>query len=47
MRSKLSAIYLLALVKHKLLVKYGIDRVLKPFIEDVKKLVSFNKITIQ
>ena len=38
-RSKLDAIYLVALCKHKLLAKYGIDKVLQPLIEDMKKLV--------
>lgn len=39
-RSKLNAIYLVALCKHKVLTKYGIDKILKPFIADMKKLVS-------
>ena len=39
-RSKLSSIFLVALVKHKLLQKYGMDRILEPFVQDIKKLVS-------
>lgn len=39
-RSKLSSIHLITIVKTSLIVQYGIDTVLKPFIEDLKKLVS-------
>lgn len=39
-RSKLSSLYLVALVKHKVLQKYGMDSILKPFVHDMKKLVS-------
>ena len=39
-RSKLNAIYLVALVKQKLLNKYGVDKILEPFIADIKKLVG-------
>lgn len=38
-RSKLSSIYLVALVKSKFISIYGMDAVLKPFIDDIKKLV--------
>lgn len=38
-RSKLSSIYLVTILKHRLLCEYGMDRVLDPFIEDIKKLV--------
>ena len=39
-RSMLSSINLVAIAKHRDLTKYGIDSVIQPFIEDVKKLVS-------
>lgn len=38
-RSKLSTIQLVAIVKHKYLSVYGMDAVLRPFV-DMKKLVS-------
>jgi len=38
-RSKLSSIYLLALVKSKFISEYGMDAVLKPILDDIKKLV--------
>ena len=38
-RSRLSSIQLLALAKSNLITTYGIDIILKPFIDDVKKLV--------
>jgi len=38
-RSKLTSIYLLALVKSKFISDYGMDAALKPFIDDMKKLV--------
>lgn len=38
--SRLSAIHLVSLVTHSNLSYYGIDTVLKPFIDDMKKLVS-------
>ena len=38
-RSKLTSIYLLALVKSTFISTYGMDVVLKPFINDMKKLV--------
>ncbi|XP_065894098.1 uncharacterized protein [Dysidea avara] len=37
-RSKLTSIYLLALVKSTFISTYGMDAVLKPFINDMKKL---------
>ena len=39
-RSKLSSIQVVTIVKTTLISQYGIDAVLKPFIEDLKKLVS-------
>ena len=39
-RSKLASINLLAIVKTKCLSSYGMDKVLRPFIEDLKKLVT-------
>ena len=39
-RSKLSSIHLVALVSNPNLSKYGIDAVIKPFVGDMKKLVS-------
>lgn len=41
-RSKLTSIYLLALVKSSFISSYGMDAVLKPFIDDMKKLVCLN-----
>ena len=38
-RSKLSTIQLVAIVKHKYLSVYGMDAVLRPFVDDMKKLV--------
>lgn len=38
-RSRLSSIQLLALVKSTLISTYGIDMILKPFVDDIKKLV--------
>ena len=38
-RSKLSSIHLISLVKSTLISVYGMDAILKPFIEDMKKLV--------
>ncbi len=38
-RSQLSAIYLVAIAHHRNLVKYGMDSILRPFVEDMKKLV--------
>ena len=42
-RSKLSSIYLVALVKSKFISDYGMDVVLKPIVDDIKKLVSVCK----
>lgn len=39
-RSKLSAIHLVAIAKHKNLSTYGMDALLKPFVRDLKRLVS-------
>ena len=39
-RSRLSSIYLVAIVKHKYISAYGIQAVLSPFLKDVAKLVS-------
>ena len=41
-RSKLSTIRLVAIVKHKHLSVYGMDAVLRPVVDDMKKLVSVN-----
>lgn len=38
-RSQLSAIQLVALVKSSFVSTYGMDEILKPFVNDVKKLV--------
>jgi len=38
-RSRLSSIQLVALVKASFISEYGMDAVLAPFINDVKKLV--------
>ncbi len=40
LRSKLSSIQLVSIVKCTVLKKYGMNAVLRPFVEDVKKLVS-------
>ncbi len=39
-RSRLSAIHLVAIVKRDFLSEYGMDPVLRPFVDDLKKLVS-------
>ncbi len=39
-RSKLSSINLLAITKEKHLKKYGMDTILKPIVNDLKRLVS-------
>ena len=44
-RSKLNAIYLVALAKQKVLAKYGMDKILELFIADIKKLVSAHQHT--
>jgi len=38
-RSRLSAVYLVAIVKTTILSMYGMDKVLRPFVDDIKKLV--------
>ncbi len=38
-RSTIASIQLLGIVKKSLLDKYGIDAVLQPFVDDLKKLV--------
>lgn len=38
-RSQLTSIYLVALVKSTFITTYGIDAVLRPFVNDVRKLV--------
>jgi hypothetical protein len=37
-RSSLKAIQLITVVKHSILKDYGIDKILEPFIEDIKAL---------
>ena len=37
-RSKLKVIQLIAMAKSSMIVKHGVDAVLKPFVEDTKKL---------
>lgn len=41
-RSRLSAIHIICLVSHRNLSTYGIDAVIRPFVDDVKKLVSLS-----
>ena len=38
-RSRLSAIHLVAIVKTTILFMYGMDNVLRPFVDDIRKLV--------
>ena len=38
-RSRLTSIHLVALVKSSFIGAYGIDAILKPFADDMKKLV--------
>lgn len=38
-RSKLKGIQLLAVCKHVLIKKYGMNRILKPIVDDIKTLV--------
>lgn len=40
-RSKLKGIQLLALCKHTLIKKYGINEIIKPIVEDIKLLVCY------
>ena len=46
MRSSLKCIHLLCVVKHQIIVKYGIDEILKPIVEDIKKLESVSDLII-
>ena len=45
-RSKLKVIQLIAVAKSSMIAKHGVDAVLKPFVEDMKKLekVDYNNI---
>lgn len=45
LRSKMQSIQLVALVKKRVLDQYGITAVLRPMVEDLKKLVSELKLT--
>jgi len=45
-RSQLTSVYLVALVKSSFISAYGIDEVLRPFVNDVKKLVNLTVLTI-
>ena len=38
LRSSLKSIYLLSVVKHEYIIKYGIDEMLKPVVQDILKL---------
>ena len=38
LRSSLKGIHLLSIVKHSYVIKYGIDKILEPVVEAVKKL---------
>ena len=44
-RSRLSSIHLLALVKSSFISQYGMDAIMKPFIQDLKKLVKYSNCT--
>ena len=48
-RSKLSSIQLLLLVKYESVVEFGIEKIMGPIIEDVRKLesVSLNVYSVQ
>ncbi len=39
-RSKLNCIYLVSILKQKVLSKYGMHEVMRPFLADVRELVS-------
>ena len=39
-RAVLNAIQLVAVVKHSLVNEYGIDKIIEPFMEDIKALES-------
>ena len=38
-RSRLSSIQLVALVKSSFITEYGMDAIIRPFVDDMKKLV--------
>lgn len=40
LRSQLSAIHLVAVVRTNYIDAYGVDEILRPFVEDIKKLES-------
>ena len=40
LRSSLKSIHLLCIARHQLITKYGIDEILTPIIEDIKRLES-------
>ena len=40
LRSTLAAIHLVAVVRTEYIITYGVDEILRPFVEDVKKLES-------
>ena len=44
-RSRLTSIHLLALVKSSFISQYGMDAIMKPFIQDLKKLVKYSNCT--
>lgn len=41
-RSKLRGIQLLALCKHKMIKRYGINQIIKPIVDDIKTLVIYH-----
>ena len=41
-RSTVDSIQLLALAKHSLITEYGIDKILEPILQDLKKLEEVN-----
>ena len=43
-RSSLKAIQLVTVVKHTLVKKYGLDKILEPFVSRVKELEQVTKI---
>lgn len=46
-RSKLKGIQLLAICKHTLVKKYGMNEIIKPIVKDIKSLVNYsNSVTI-
>ena len=42
-RSHLPNIQLVAIAKSTMISSYGMDRILQPFVDDVKRLVSLNR----